>query len=458
MATVIFAETESHVDTLFSSKNRQLITCRLESHVAIGGPANYKCEVEDLFKILLGGSEASMSPEGFTPSERFVTQLCQRSFLRLWTHPNPKGKKGKELCDCLIVCGPHIVILSVKDNEYRETGDSTGWERWTKAAIQKSQAQIFGAERWLKSSDEVVRSDGRVISLPDRAYRQYHRVAIALGARGKVPLQWGDSGKGFVHVCDEYSLGALFLALDTITDFVGFLMATEDLVRDGTLPLLDGGGIEDLVALYFQNRGSFQFDASDDARPDLLVLQGGLWSALIKSDGFVAKRQEFSKSYVWDRLIDHFADDLLTEGMFDMHSQQVTDNELALVTMAIQPRAARSVLARAFREFLEDEDLNSAARVVQGHGNTAFVFTIGPSTDREFRAKQLGLRCLVVRGRLPGVKTVVGIATDRPGSSKVGYSSDIVYIHMPNWSEEDKIAVVGIQNNLGYFKNVSWNK
>lgn len=116
------------------------------------------------------------------------------------------------------------------------------------------------------------------------------------------------------------------------------------------------------------------------------------------------------------------------------------------------------MLAEAFREFLENEDLNSAARVAQGHGDSAFVFTIGPSTDREFRAKQLGLRCLVVRGRLPGVKTVVGIATDRPGSSEVGYSSDIVYVHMPNWSEADETAVVGIQNDLGYFKNVTWNR
>lgn len=51
---------------------------------------------------------------GLTPSEALVSQLSTDSFLRLWTHPNPIGKGGKELCDCLVVCGPHIIILSVK--------------------------------------------------------------------------------------------------------------------------------------------------------------------------------------------------------------------------------------------------------------------------------------------------------------------------------------------------------
>lgn len=132
---------------------------------------------------------------GVTASERFVAALCKRSFLRLWTHPNPKGKKGKELCDCLVVCGPHVVIVSVKEREYRETSDSAGWERWTRVAIDESVAQISGAERWLETIDQVERSDGRFVTLPEREERQYHRVAVAFGSHGKVPIEWGDNGK-----------------------------------------------------------------------------------------------------------------------------------------------------------------------------------------------------------------------------------------------------------------------
>jgi len=169
-------------------------------------------------------------------------------------------------------------------------------------------------------------------------------------------------------------------------------------------------------------------------------------------------QNDLNDSYVWDRLIEYYANDLLTDGMFDMHSKQVTDNELALVTMAFQPRGHRANLAEAFIEFLKKPGLKVASRAVQGYGHTAFVFLIGKSVDREFRSRELALRCLVVRGRLPNVTTVVGIATDRPGTSEIGYSSDIVYIHMPEWTSENEEHVSSIQADLGYFKNAYWSK
>jgi hypothetical protein len=352
------------------------------------------------------------------------------------------------------VCGPHIIIISVKDNQYRETGDAIGWERWTKAAIEKSADQIWGAERWLKTIESVHRKDGRIITLPPHPKRRYHRVAVALGSHGQVPLKWGYLGHGFVHVCDEYSVGALFSALDTITDFVDFLSASEAVVSGGVYPLFAGGGIEDLVALYLLQGRAADFGLSEHSKPNVLVLNNDLWQGFVGSKDFERIRDDLRESYFWDRLIDHFTQDLLTGGMFDMHSRQVTDNELALVTMALQPRVSRAAIAGAFIEFLKNEELGSAARMVQGHAGCAFVFTIGSSKDREFRMRELALRCLVVRGRLPGVDTVVGIATDRPGTSSVGYSSEIVYINLPNWTEQDEKDVQGIQSDLGYFKNL----
>jgi hypothetical protein len=186
---------------------------------------------------------------GITPSEKFVAALCEQSFLRLWTHPNPKGKKNKELCDCLIVCGSHIVIISVKECEYKDTGDKTGWERWEKAAIEKSASQIWGAERWLQTVDQFMRHDGRKISLPGKSDRKYHRISVSLGGQGNVLIKWGDLGNGFVHVCNEYSVGILFNSLNTITDFVEFLSASEGLITSGVQMIFDGGGIEDLVVL-----------------------------------------------------------------------------------------------------------------------------------------------------------------------------------------------------------------
>lgn len=395
---------------------------------------------------------------GLTRSEKFVTWLCQRAFLKLWTHPNPIGKKGKELCDCLIVCGAHIVIISVKEIEYRDTGDKVGWERWRKAAIDKSAQQIWGAERWLRTTDRFMRSDGREISLAPEHERQYHRISVSLGGRGKVALKWGDLGNGFVHVLDEHSLTETFRELDTITDFVTYLSATEALIEQGVRPVFSGGGAEDLLALYIQNGATFGILGEDGTAPDTVIITDGIWKALTESPEYVARNKDLESSYAWDRLIGHYAEDLLTDGMFDMHSKQVTRNELALIAMALQPRGHRANLADSLLAFLlSPKGTKIASRAIVGANATGFVFLGGDSNDREFRARELALRCLVVRGRCPNVTTVVGIATDRPKAGKTGHSSDIVYIYMPIWTDNDAANVDGIQRDLGYFKNTKWS-
>lgn len=393
---------------------------------------------------------------GLTPSEELVASLSHRSFLRLWTHPNPVGKSGKELCDCLIVCGPHIVIISVKEIEYRDTGDIVGWERWQKAAIDKSAKQIWGAERWLRAADRVVRKDGREIELPPKATRVYHRIAVSLGGRGEVPLKWGDLGHGFVHLLDEYSLTETFRELDTITDFVTYLTASESLFAKGVRPVFTGAGAEDLLAMYVQHGPDFGVLAADGATPDMVLITEGIWAALTKSPDYLARNKDRQSSYAWDKLIEHFADDLLTNGMFDMHSKTTTKNELAMVAMALQPRGHRANLADAFLEFLSPGCARVSARMLVAANDTAFVFLGGDSENRETRARELALRCLVVRGRCRGVTTVVGIATDRPQEGRKGHSSDIVYLHLPTWTDEDARNVDGIQADLGYFKNTTW--
>lgn len=393
---------------------------------------------------------------GNTPSERFVAALCERSFLRLWTHPNPIGKNDKELCDCLIVCGAHIIIISVKECRYKDTKSEIGWDRWQKVAIERSVSQIWGAERWLHVADHVVRRDGRRVSLPTKENRKYHRISVSLGSSGQVPIKWGNFGNGFIHVCSEHSVGVLFGALDTITDLVQFLSATEQLASSGVGMIFSGGGIQDLVAFYLLHNRSFDDFHHSDGKADMIVLHSDLWEGFYKSDEYNAIQENFKDSYIWDRLIDLYTNDLLTSGMFDMHSKQVTDNELALVEMALQPRAYRASLASAFMEFLQNSTV--ASRIAKAHGHTAFVFLKGKSADREHRARELALRCFVVRGRLPSVTTVVGIAIDPPGASEIGYSSDIMYIHMEKWDSANELQVAGIQADLRYFTNVQWSK
>ena len=57
-------------------------------------------------------------------TEQFVLRVCRTSFLSLWCDSNPQGKNpGKELCDILVVCDRHIIIVSVKDVLFQEHKD-----------------------------------------------------------------------------------------------------------------------------------------------------------------------------------------------------------------------------------------------------------------------------------------------------------------------------------------------
>ena len=48
-------------------------------------------------------------------TEEFVSRVCQQSFFSFWCYSNPRAQNGRELCDLLIVCHPHVIIISVKE-------------------------------------------------------------------------------------------------------------------------------------------------------------------------------------------------------------------------------------------------------------------------------------------------------------------------------------------------------
>jgi len=134
-------------------------------------------------------------------SEELVLKLCTKSFLSMWSYPNPrrggKGKdSGKELCDILVVCEPDVIIFSVKEKCVTDSGNiSIDWSRWHKRAIEESCKQIYGAERRISNSTNVITKEGKLgLPFPHVSFRRIHRVAIALGSKGKVPIQFGNFG------------------------------------------------------------------------------------------------------------------------------------------------------------------------------------------------------------------------------------------------------------------------
>src|SRR5215471_13490663 len=97
-----------------------------------------------------------------TRSEELVFRLCTRSFFSLSSFAHPRGKKGRELCDILVVCDPDVIILSVKEIKPKAANEGgTDWARWRREAIEASVRQIYGAERWLRSATHVMRGVGQ---------------------------------------------------------------------------------------------------------------------------------------------------------------------------------------------------------------------------------------------------------------------------------------------------------
>ncbi|MDE0698757.1 MAG: hypothetical protein OXH76_23300, partial [Boseongicola sp.] len=96
--------------------------------------------------------------EGGTASERRLAKLAERSFLNLWSYPNPYRDQrqggtgngdGKELCDLLVVCGEHVIIFSEKTVGWPGGDIETAWCRWARKALRDSARPTNCAERWL---------------------------------------------------------------------------------------------------------------------------------------------------------------------------------------------------------------------------------------------------------------------------------------------------------------------
>ncbi len=230
--------------------------------------------------------------EAVTPSEGYLRELCKRTFLSLWSYPNPfrdqaEGDEGgKEICDLLVVFENNIIIFSDKHCEFPNSANlDLDWARWYRRAIEKSARQSWGAERWIRAHPDRVFLDAKCtkkfpLSLVTTPTTVFHRIVIAHGAgarcirelggsgslmlnssvvggahtlpreKGGVPFMVGqvDSTKGYVHVLDDTTFEILLKTLDTVADLSAYLMKKENCIKTGIV--LSAAGEEELLAYY----------------------------------------------------------------------------------------------------------------------------------------------------------------------------------------------------------------
>jgi hypothetical protein len=448
--------------------------------------------------------------KGTTDSERYLAQLADKTFLELWSYPNSFIDKrngrlgtGKEFCDLLVVCGNDIIIFSDKSVTWPASPDiNLSWARWYRRAISKSVDQIRGAERWLRDYPNRIFIDPHCtqklpvpLAAPER--RQIHGIAIALGAEEACKRHYGDrdgsiillpSLKGaahidpkrteympfaigdvdplgpFVHVFDKVGLDLVMSELDTITDFVQYLQARQQVIRHEKL--LYSPNEAELLSIYLKTvdergRHSFPLPEVLGGDPDhQLLLAEGMYRELISHAAYKAKKTANETSYIWDQLIRLFTDNIIAGTSVGIMGELPTAAlaEPGLRVMAREDRTIRRALGSAFASALSEAERQKQdrfARVIlpnRAFGDpeaVAYVFLIlayptgiqlkkGYQQYRNTRVAMLLTYCQAVLYEHRTLKRAIGIALD--ASSRVtgrqGGSEDLVMFEVSEWTPD----------------------
>ena len=335
---------------------------------------------------------------GLTTTERYLARLAERSFLNLWSYPNPyrdqgqpSSGDGKELCDLLVVCGRDIIIFSEKNIAWPPMRDvQIAWRRWAKRALLDSTRQARGAERWITQFPHRIFLDSGCtqrfpIELPEKGEAVIHRIVVARGA-GEACKQHFRDGIGslrirpdilgdrhcapesqpfavgdldpsgsYVHVMDDITLDIVLGELDTVVDFTDYLTKKATFVRSGRLRWAVGE--HDLLAHYairVNEDGEHDFVENRTLRGKPLDLAPGLYAGLASDPRNWARKEADRISYFWDRLIESFTSHMIdgTSVILEDHDYDLKKHELGVRYMALQRRVVRRGLGRAVAEAL----------------------------------------------------------------------------------------------------------
>ncbi|HVR37724.1 MAG TPA: hypothetical protein VMU84_01410 [Thermoanaerobaculia bacterium] len=248
-----------------------------------------------------------------------------------------------------------------------------------------------------------------------------------------------------MHVFDERSFSILTSNLDTITDFVDYLIAKEEMFskKSDVRFALE----EDVLAIYLHGNRSFP-----DA--DLLLIEEDSWEGFSKKSEVEAKRAADEISYVWDRLIERIGRDVAARNM--LFDNTLSEDESILRVMARENRFNRRILGEALVSFFKaSTEGRLRSRVVPSLSGIGYVFLAAPrDEDRGKRNDELGMRCFVARHRLAPMETVIGIGTEVK-TGEPGASWDLHLLHIPNeeFTEEFREKTEEMSRAFGYFNN-----
>jgi len=429
--------------------------------------------------------------EGTTPSERYLSKICKRAFLSLWSYSNlyrdqlaDKTGDGKELADLIVVFGNDIIVFSDKDIAFECASDDIAvtWMRWLRRAITGGMRQLLGARRWLRTHPDRVFVDRLCtkklpINLPDMSTAHIHLVLVARGAEVACREHFGGSGSlmitnteftsefcvnvtvdgGFVHVLDAVAMDEVLNQLDTVRDFLEYLTRKEELFEQKQVLAT---GEEELLGFYLTNvntDNNYSFEAFDNV--DAVGIEEGFWRGFLSSKQRQAQLEANKISYAWDRLTEKFIGHIVTRTQYYATTRDVAENEQLPYWMAREKRTRRRMLARKLASMVETaRDRHKASVIMPSEpDDPIWVFLVLPEytehdyeTYRRDRMDGLALHLQIVGHLYPHHKHVCGIATSPLRDGEI--SEDFLYMDTSLWTDEDRAEAQRAFEDNGIFK------
>jgi hypothetical protein len=439
---------------------------------------------------------AIQKPSGQTPTEQYLSHLCDKTFLGLWSYANPYKADGKELCDLIAAFENHVFLFFDRESRKFDRVDADvalTWRRWKKEAIANQIRTAAGANRYvLNNRHQIFLDANRGVPLPieiPAGELRIHKIIVAHGAKeacerfsadniyGSLGVTYesspSDDSHPFiisldksdpVHVLDSHNLELILGELDTFYDFMRYLIEKERAIS--RYDCLAYCGEEDVLAHYFVNYDaetkSYVIGTKDEGYNCVMIGEGE-WHDFVKTEPYQRRKAENEISYAWDRL-------LLKTGRNALNGTLGGDGGIfsgksPVYEMAKEPRMSRRALSKmmatSIRNFPDKAkgivcDLSFLPSFFPGSGYVFLqLFHDNPGDyDTEYRPlrrKMMEFACGAAKLKFPHLKKVIGIGIDAPKYSRMN-SEDFILLNCENWSNEDQAYYAEANKELRFFR------
>lgn len=432
---------------------------------------------------------------GITVTEKMLAEFCERSFLKLWSYPNPHKDDGHELCDLIAVFGNTIFIFFDRENALPEVPDKDPqvlWDRWKRNVIDRQVKTSHGAERYIRSGRTIFLDAKREKPFPihfDRTIAVIHKIIVAHGAKeaceraspqnvyGSLAITYAETNGGPtqpfhieidkrnpVHVLDSHNMPIILRELDTVSDFKTYL--DEKIRAAVAFDYLSYCGEEDLLGHYFLNYDTATkrhvIGPKEKGQINGVMIGEGEWHDFVQTDLYKNTKNEDRISYFWDKLIQRTCQNSL-DGTLGGNSNIVC-GESAIYEMVKEPRFVRRGLAERMLTAVERfPDTGSFTRQVtllsSFEPNVGYVF-LQLRVPEEFRATLdyrekrqtlLEIACGSAKNKFPNLVKVIGIGIEAPKFSDGTVAEDFILMPCETWLEETKSHYEELNREWNFF-------